>query len=79
MVYGLYDKDKSGSLNGTELRQAFNSAGYRLNNAVLNILMHRYGNKSGNMDFDDFVMCAVKLKSMMGKRFTKKGVQSKCI
>lgn len=67
MVFGLYDKDKSGSLNGFELRQAFNSAGYRLNNTVLNIMMHRYGNKNGYLDFDDFIMCAVKLKSMMGK------------
>lgn len=29
--------------------------------------MHRYGNKKGEIDFDDFIMCAVKLKIMIGK------------
>lgn len=66
-VFGLYDKDRSGALSGFELRQALNSAGYHLNNPILNILMHRYGNKRQEIEFDDFIMCAVKLKTMMGE------------
>ncbi|KRT83112.1 HLH domain-containing protein [Oryctes borbonicus] len=64
-VFRLYDKDNSGTLDGFELRQALNSAGYHLNNHILNILMHRYGNKQGQLEFDDFIMCAVKLKTMI--------------
>ncbi|KAI4469987.1 calpain [Holotrichia oblita] len=64
-VFRLYDKDNSGTLDGFELRQALNSAGYHLNNHILNILMHRYGNKQAQLEFDDFIMCAVKLKSMI--------------
>ncbi|GJQ77204.1 hypothetical protein Trydic_g14875 [Trypoxylus dichotomus] len=66
-VFRLYDKDNSGTLDGFELRQALNSAGYHLNNHILNILMHRYGSKQGQLEFDNFIMCAVKLKTMIIK------------
>lgn len=62
----MYDKDNSTALSGFELRQALNSAGYHLNNHILNILMHRYGNKKRELEFSDFIMCAVKLKCMIG-------------
>ncbi|XP_056638162.1 calpain-A-like isoform X3 [Diorhabda sublineata] len=70
-VWMLYDKDQSGTFSGFELRQALNSAGFRLNNKILNILMHRYGNRNGEMDFEDFMMCAIKLKTMI-ELFKKK-------
>lgn len=66
-LFKKYDKNNSGTLSGFELRQALESAGYNLNNHILNILMHRYGNKEREIDFDDFMMCAVKLKTMIGK------------
>ncbi|KAJ8959428.1 hypothetical protein NQ318_022119 [Aromia moschata] len=61
----MYDIDRSGTFSGFELREALNSAGYRLNTHVLNILMHRFGNKRGEIHFDDFMMCAIKLKTMI--------------
>ncbi|XP_050311774.1 calpain-A-like isoform X2 [Anthonomus grandis grandis] len=64
-VWIMYDQDKSGSFNGFELREALHSAGYRLNHKVLSALMHRYGNKAGEIQFDDFMMCAIKVKTMM--------------
>lgn len=67
-VFKLYDRDESGYLSAFELRQALNSAGYRLNNHILNILVHRYGTKDGKITFDDYIMCAVRLKTMIGKR-----------
>ena len=66
-MFKLYDTDNSGRLDGFELRQALNSAGYRLNNHILNILSHRYGNRDGQVTFDDFMMCAVRLKAMIGQ------------
>lgn len=65
-AFKLYDKDNSGHLCSFELRQALNSAGYRLNNHICNALMLRYGDQEGNIAFDDFIMCSVKLKTMMG-------------
>ncbi|CAL1673021.1 unnamed protein product [Lasius platythorax] len=64
-VFKLYDRDESGYLSAFELRQALNSAGYRLNNHILNILVHRYGTKDGKINFDDYIMCAVRLKTMI--------------
>ncbi|XP_074099378.1 calpain A isoform X4 [Cotesia typhae] len=64
-VFRLYDRDGTGYLSAFELRQALNSAGYKLNNHVLNILVHRYGTKDGRVTFDDFIMCAVRLKTMI--------------
>lgn len=64
-VFKLYDRDESGYLSAFELRQALNSAGYRLNNHILNILVHRYGSKDGRITFDDYIMCAVRLKTMI--------------
>lgn len=66
-VFRLYDRDGTGYLSAFELRQALNSAGYRLNNHILNILVHRYGTKDDMITFDDFIMCAVRLKTMIGK------------
>lgn len=63
----MYDSDKSGTFSGFELREALHSAGYKLNTKVLNVLMHRYGNRKAEIHFDDFMMCAVKLKTMMGE------------
>lgn len=66
-AFKLYDKDNSGQLCSFELRQALNSAGYRLNNHVCDALMLRYGDRDGKVSFDDFIMCSVKLKTMMGE------------
>ncbi|CAH1992190.1 unnamed protein product [Acanthoscelides obtectus] len=64
-VWIKYDTDNSGSFSGFELREALNSAGFKLNSRILNILMHRYGGKNGEIHFDDFMMCAIKLKTMI--------------
>ncbi|XP_058462303.1 calpain-B-like isoform X2 [Malaya genurostris] len=64
-VFKLYDKKQAGHLNPFELKVALQSAGYNLNNKILNSLMHRYGSKEGEIWFDDFVTCAVKIKTMI--------------
>ncbi|XP_053684454.1 calpain-B-like isoform X2 [Sabethes cyaneus] len=64
-VFKLYDGDRTGRLSSFELRQALNSAGYHLNNRILNGLVHRYGSRDGSIAFDDFIMCAVKIKTMI--------------
>ncbi|XP_050080169.1 calpain-A-like isoform X2 [Anopheles maculipalpis] len=64
-VFKLYDTEGSGRLSPFQLREALNSAGYHLNNRILNALVHRYGSRSGTIPFDDFIMCAVKIKTMI--------------
>ena len=48
------------------MREALRAAGYRLNRRVLTDLVLRYGNREGTLGFDDFIMCAIKLKIMIG-------------
>jgi calpain len=54
-------------MDAANLRQALSFAGYHLNYRILNILVHRYGNKRGVITFNDFIMCAIRLKAMIGK------------
>ncbi|XP_045465114.1 calpain-A-like isoform X2 [Harmonia axyridis] len=63
----LFDIDNSGSLSGFELRNALSAAGYKLTNHVLNIMMHRYGNEKTELSIDAFLLCAVRLKTMIDK------------
>jgi calpain, invertebrate len=52
-------------LDTFELRDALASAGYQLNNKVLNSLVYRYGSLDKTIPFEDFVLCAVKVKTMI--------------
>lgn len=48
-VFKKHDADGTGFLSAFELRSALNEAGYKVNNNLLNSLMHRcdYGSGSG--------------------------------
>lgn len=70
-VFKLYDRESTNTLNSCELRDALASAGYHLNNHVLNSLAHRYGTSENTILFDDFISCAIKLKTMI-ERFKEK-------
>lgn len=65
-IFKVYDVENTGRVSGFQLREALNSAGYHLNNRVLNVLGHRYGSRDGKIAFDDFIMCAVKIKTYIG-------------
>lgn len=64
-VFKLYDRDQTNKLNAYELREALASAGYHLNNHILNTLVYRYGSPDKTIAFDDYIMCAVKVKTMI--------------
>lgn len=64
-AFKQYDRTGAGRLSAYELRDALNSAGYQLNNKVLNALVHRYGSRDGTLAFDDFIMCAVRIRTMI--------------
>ncbi|XP_050680352.1 calpain-B-like isoform X5 [Leptidea sinapis] len=64
-VFRLYDTEGRGAIPSYHLRDALHSAGYTVNAHVLNVLAHRYGSSDGSIQFDDFIMCAVRLKTMI--------------
>ena len=65
-VFKLYDTGHTGRIEGFQLRDSLKSAGYQINNRILNALAHRYGSRDGKIAFDDFLMCAVKIKTYIG-------------
>ncbi|XP_046337551.1 calpain-B-like isoform X1 [Haliotis rufescens] len=64
-VFREYDIDRSGSFNSYELRLALNSVGFRLSNRTFQSIVMRYSNKTGQIEFGDFIVCAVRLKTMI--------------
>uniref|UniRef100_A0A2I2YI56 Calpain small subunit 1 n=1 Tax=Gorilla gorilla gorilla TaxID=9595 RepID=A0A2I2YI56_GORGO len=43
---------------------AFEAAGFHLNEHLYNMIIRRYSDESGNMDFDNFISCLVRLDAM---------------
>jgi len=41
-------------------------AGFRLSNRSLSAIILRFSNKQGEIEFDDFVLSAIRLKSLLG-------------
>uniref|UniRef100_UPI00398F2CFA calpain small subunit 1b n=1 Tax=Pristiophorus japonicus TaxID=55135 RepID=UPI00398F2CFA len=64
-IYKRFDADKSGTINSQELPQAFEAAGYPLNDELYRLLYRRYANESGDMDFDNYIACLVRLDAML--------------
>ncbi|KAI8788606.1 calpain-B-like isoform X4, partial [Biomphalaria glabrata] len=64
-VFKEFDKDKSGNLSSYELRNALNHVGFHISNRTFKSLVMRYSNKIGQIDFGDFIMCAIRLKTML--------------
>lgn len=64
-TFKKFDIDKSGNLNSYELRSALNHSGFKLSNTTFQALVMRYSNKAGFIAFGDFVLCAIRLKSML--------------
>ncbi|XP_030601921.1 calpain small subunit 1a [Archocentrus centrarchus] len=63
-VYKSYDRDHSGSIDASELPGAFKAAGFNLNDQLFQMIIRRYCDESGNMDFDNYIGCLVRLDAM---------------
>ncbi|XP_063728233.1 calpain-B-like isoform X2 [Symsagittifera roscoffensis] len=62
-VFIEYDQDKSGSFSSFELQDALKYLGYSLDSMTFSCVVTRYANRQNQIDFNDFVMIACKLRS----------------
>ncbi|XP_051946028.1 calpain 1, (mu/I) large subunit a [Xyrauchen texanus] len=62
-IFREFDIDKSGTMSSYEMRLAVESAGFKLNNRLNQILVARYA-ENEVIDFDNFVCCLIKLEVM---------------
>lgn len=63
-IYKRYDADRSGTINGSELPVAFQAAGFQLSGELYQMISRRYSDEKGDMDFDNYICCLVRLDAM---------------
>ncbi|GAA6097386.1 calpain small subunit 1-like [Tachysurus ichikawai] len=63
-IYKAYDADRSGTIGPSELPAAFKAAGFPLTDNLYQMIIRRYSDESGNMDFDNYIGCLVRLDAM---------------
>ncbi|KAM3303120.1 putative calcium-binding protein CML48 [Capsicum chacoense] len=69
-IFERFDKDRSGKIDATELRDALYSLGYMVPPSVLEVLISRYTDGSGRrpeLSFDSFVECGMVVKGLTEK------------
>ncbi|KAF7688960.1 calpain small subunit 1a [Silurus meridionalis] len=63
-IYKQFDVDQSGTIGADELPKAFQAAGFPLNEQLFQMITRRYSDETGNMDFDNYIGCLVRLDAM---------------
>uniref|UniRef100_A0A8B9UBJ7 Calpain-1 catalytic subunit n=1 Tax=Anas zonorhyncha TaxID=75864 RepID=A0A8B9UBJ7_9AVES len=66
-IFRQHDLDKSGTMSAYEMRMALESAGFKLNNKLHQVVVARYADAEMGVDFDNFVCCLVKLEAMFSE------------
>ncbi|KAF9594469.1 hypothetical protein IFM89_031071 [Coptis chinensis] len=69
-IFERFDKDRSGKIDTTELRDALYSLGYAVPHSVLQVLISKYDDGSGRrgeLNFDSFVECGMIVKGLTEK------------
>jgi Ca2+-binding EF-hand superfamily protein len=74
-VFQMYDADRSGTVEGSELAAAVRSFGYNLSPVAIATLMRRYSRQqTGQIQFDDFIACSVRLR-LLSEGFRRRDTQ----
>ncbi|XP_006019136.1 calpain small subunit 2 [Alligator sinensis] len=63
-VYKQFDTDQSGTVGRVQIPDALKAAGFQLNEQLYQLIVRRYSDKNGSMDFNNFISCLVRLDAM---------------
>ncbi|CAH8263891.1 unnamed protein product [Arabidopsis lyrata] len=69
-IFDRYDRDRSGKINATELRDAFFHLGYMLPTSVLQLIVSQFDDGTGktvDLCFDSFLECGMIVKGLTEK------------
>ncbi|XP_063047492.1 calpain-2 catalytic subunit-like [Engraulis encrasicolus] len=68
VIFKTLDSDGSGTMSSHEMREALTMAGFKVNSAVLEVIVDHYADARYTIDFDSYVGCLIKLE-MLFKMF----------
>uniref|UniRef100_A0A8C8AYL8 Calpain-2 catalytic subunit n=1 Tax=Otus sunia TaxID=257818 RepID=A0A8C8AYL8_9STRI len=63
-IYREIDVDRSGTMNSYEMRRALETAGFKLNCRLHQIIVARFADEDLIIDFDNFVRCLIRLETL---------------
>ncbi|KAL2326055.1 hypothetical protein Fmac_025113 [Flemingia macrophylla] len=69
-IFDRFDKDRSGKIDSTELRDALLNMGYAVSPVVLDLLVSKFdktGGKSKAIEYDNFIECCLTVKGLTDK------------
>ncbi|CAO2140798.1 unnamed protein product [Urochloa humidicola] len=69
-IFERFDRDRSGKIDSTELRDALLSLGYSVSPTVLDLLVSKFdktGGKSRAIEYDNFIECCLTVKGLTEK------------
>ncbi|KAJ1142551.1 hypothetical protein NDU88_008865 [Pleurodeles waltl] len=63
-VFKSFDRNQEGFIRSSEIPAALQAAGFQLNEQLQNMLVRRYADDEGNVNFDNFISSMVRLDAM---------------
>lgn len=69
-IFERFDRDRSGKIDSSELREALLSLGFAVSPAVLDLLVSKFdktGGKSKAVEYDNFIECCLTVKGLTEK------------
>ncbi|KFQ53100.1 Calpain-2 catalytic subunit, partial [Nestor notabilis] len=63
-IYREIDVDRSGTMNSYEMRRALETAGFKVNCQLHQIIVAHFADEDLIIDFDNFVWCLIQLETL---------------
>ncbi|PHU05843.1 putative calcium-binding protein CML49 [Capsicum chinense] len=69
-IFERFDRDRSGKIDSSELRDALHSLGYAVSHSILDLLVSKFdktGGKNKAIEYDNFIECCLTVKGLTEK------------